>query len=142
METLAPHTQHRVLIVDDHPDIREALGIVMELRGVQAVLAGSGSEALAKLADQDLRPCVVLLDINMPDLDGWAVRERMREDPDLASVPVVLLTGNYVDVERARQLGIRGYLRKPIDVHQVLGAVEQHCEFRPQRGFSPPSPRG
>jgi CheY-like chemotaxis protein len=118
------------MIVDDHPDIREALAVVMELRGLDAIMAGSGSEALAKLAEPDHRPCVVLLDINMPDLDGWEVRERMREDPALAAVPVVLLTGNYVDVERARRLGISGYLRKPIDVHQIVGAIEQHCEFR------------
>jgi two-component system response regulator MprA len=130
MSTSAPHTQHRVLIVDDHPDIRETLAIVMELRGLQPVTAASGGEALARLAEPSERPCVVLLDINMPDLDGWQVRERMRADPDLAEVPVVLLTGNYVDVERARRLGIRGYLRKPIDVHEIEDAIEQYCEFR------------
>lgn len=131
MEEPQLHTKHRVLIVDDHPDTREALALLMELRGLDAVTAGSGGEALAKLAEPDLRPCVVLLDINMPDVDGWEVRERMRADPGLAEVPVVLLTGNYIDVERARLLGISGYLRKPIDVQQILGAVEQHCEFRP-----------
>ena len=129
METPEFHTKHRVMIVDDHPDTREALAIAMELRGLDAIMAGSGGEALAKLAEPDQRPCIVLLDINMPDVDGWEVRERMRADPALAEVPVVLLTGNYVDVERARRLGIRGYLRKPIDVHQILSAVEQHCEF-------------
>jgi two-component system response regulator MprA len=124
------HTQHRVMIVDDHADTREALAIVMELRGLAAIVAGSGSEALAKLAEPTERPCVVLLDVNMPGLDGWEVRQRMREDPQLASVPVVLLTGNYVDLERARRLGIRGCLRKPVDVHQIVDAVERHCEWR------------
>lgn len=130
MESVQLHTKHRVLIVDDHPDTREALALVMELRGLDADVAGSGGEALAKLAEPHHRPCVVLLDLNMPDLDGWEVRERMRADPVLAGVPVVLLTGNYVDVERARRLGISGYLRKPVDVQQILGVVEQHCEFR------------
>ena len=118
------------MIVDDHADTREALAIVMELRGVEPVVAGSGGEALAKLAEPAGRPCVVLLDVNMPGIDGWEVRQRMREDPELAAVPVVLLTGNYVDLERARRLGIRGYLRKPIDVQQILDAVERHCERR------------
>jgi two-component system response regulator MprA len=130
MDVTAVHTQHRVLIVEDHADTREALAIVMEIRGLQPIVAASGREALAKLAERTQRPCVVLLDINMPDLDGWEVRERMRDDPELAGVPVVLLTGNYVDVERVRRLGIRGYLRKPIDVHQIVNAVEQYCEFR------------
>ena len=130
MDASDRHARHRVMIVDDHADTREALAIVMELRGLEAIVAGSGGEALARLADPTNRPCVVLLDINMPDLDGWEVRQRMREDPELAAVPVVLLTGNYIDLERARRLGIRGYLRKPIDVHQIVSAVEQHCEYR------------
>src|SRR5262245_26836439 len=99
MTAATHHTQHRVLIVDDHPDIRETLAIAMELRGLEPVTAASGDEALARMAEPSERPCVVLLDINMPDLDGWQVRERMRQDPNLAAVPVVLLTGNYVDVE-------------------------------------------
>jgi CheY-like chemotaxis protein len=75
-----------------------------------------------------LRPCVVILDVRMPVMDGWEVWDRMRAHAELARTPVVLLSADAIDGARAKRVGIRDFLRKPIDGWRLVAAVEKYCE--------------
>ena len=111
------------LVVDDAPDIRMLADLVLTMAGFEVTPAASGSEALRILAEQDL-PDIVLLDVQMPDLDGWETLERVRRDPRTAQLPVVLCTvkGLPEDTIRGWSLGCDGYIGKPFD---ISGLVEE-----------------
>jgi DNA-binding response OmpR family regulator len=111
------------LVVDDAPDIRMLADLVLTMAGFEVTPAASGSEALRILAERDL-PDIVLLDVQMPDLDGWETLERVRRDPRTAMLPVVLCTvkGLPEDTIRGWSLGCDGYIGKPFD---ISGLVEE-----------------
>ncbi len=125
METPTFH-QHLLLVVDDDDDFRTALGTALELAGYTVVAAGCATAALDELT-AGLRPCLMLLDIQMSDETGWALWERMRIDPALAQIPVVLLSGEQQDRQHARARGIRDVLVKPIDIETITPLVAEHC---------------
>lgn len=118
---------HLVLVVDDYDATREAVVSMLEAKGLAVVGAASGPIAL-DLFQAGMRPCVVLLDVRMPEMDGWEVWERMQIHDDLCRTPVVILSADAADDERARHVGIREFLRKPIGGRELLAAVERHCE--------------
>ena len=113
----------RALVVDDAPDIRMLADLVLTMAGFAVTSAASGTEALRILAESDL-PDVVLLDVQMPDLDGWETLTRLRGDMRTAQLPVVLCTvkGLPEDTLRGWSLGCDGYLGKPFD---ISGLVEE-----------------
>ena len=127
MASPAPHQhRHQVLIVDDFADICEALAMVLGMDGMEVETALSGPEALERL-QAGFRPCVMLLDIRMPGMNGWQLWERMQQDPELAATPVVVVSGDAPDETRARAVGMRAVLRKPVESSTLLHAVSQHC---------------
>jgi CheY-like chemotaxis protein len=115
-----------VLIVDDDEDIREVLGEVLEFAGYHAVMAFNGEDALAQMSSHPL-PCVVLLDMMMPVVDGWEFRRRQLADPKLAHVPVVVLSGAGRTAEIANEIGAAASLSKPIARDQLLQVVGRYC---------------
>ena len=119
---------HTLLIVDDHDDIREGMAALLARDGHHAVPVRGGREALARLRD-GLRPCVIVLDLAMPDMPGYVFREAQRADPELASIPVIVVSaGDRASEATARALGIECYLRKPIDLDAFRRAVEEQCD--------------
>jgi CheY-like chemotaxis protein len=110
-----------VLVVDDDPTARELIADQLKAEGFSVATAASGLEGL-KLA-KDLRPIAITLDVMMPDLDGWSVLAALRQDPELAEIPVIMVT--ILDEQRrAASLGAAGYLTKPIDrerLHRLVG---------------------
>ena len=105
-----------VLVVDDDEDIRFiAERALSRVGGYRVTTANDGEEALAAMADD--RPDAVVMDVSMPNLDGPSTWERLRQDPDLADVPVVLLTARAHTAERGELLGlgVAGVLVKPFD---------------------------
>jgi CheY-like chemotaxis protein len=110
-----------VLLVEDDRDIREIASEILEAQGYRVVQAADGHEALRIL--RQLRPAVILLDLMMPRMSGWEVKEMLRHDPELASIPVIVMSA----VERAG-------LPKPFGMEELLGAVGRVV---PPRG-SPP----
>ena len=122
--------RHTVLVVDDFPETREAIVSMLTTKGFDAVGAASGPIAL-DLLQAGMRPCVVLLDIRMPGMEGWEVWERMKVHDDFARTPVVILSADSADDARARAVGIREFLRKPIDGRNLVAAVDKHCERHP-----------
>jgi CheY-like chemotaxis protein len=119
--------RHAVLLVEDHDDTREGMELLIQRELVEVVAVSNGREALERLR-AGLRPCFVLLDLFTPEMDGLAFRRAQLADPDLASIPVAVLSGGGLAVEAdMRQLGVTLFLRKPPDMLAVLAAVRDHC---------------
>ncbi len=111
-------------MVDDDPDIRDALCELLEDEGYRAVSASNGQEALIYLNSRE-PPCVILLDLMMPVMDGWEFRRRQQNDPRWSNIPVVVITaaGKY----GAGQISVERVLPKPLQLEQVLEALAQYC---------------
>jgi CheY-like chemotaxis protein len=109
-----------VLIVDDEPDNLNLVADLLEFSGAKVQRAQSGKQALS-LFEQD-RPNIILLDLAMPDLDGWAVQEQLRARPDAQFVPIIALTALAMpdDADRVRAAGFDGYVTKPFRVKTLL----------------------
>lgn len=111
-------------MIDDDPDIRVLVAEVLGLSGYEATTAATGVEALERLASGPL-PALVLLDVQMPQLDGWDTLRSIRADPRTAGVPVVLCTVNAAaaDLAFGWGLGCDGYVVKPFAVVDLLAEV-------------------
>ncbi|MGH9105677.1 MAG: response regulator transcription factor, partial [Acidimicrobiales bacterium] len=117
----------RVLVVDDEPDLRDLLRISLRLAGHEVSVASDGARGLQSA--RDVVPDVVVLDVMMPGMDGWAVLKALKSDPDpaVAVVPVVMLTARAEDLDVIRG-GIEGavrYLTKPFAISDLRRAVEE-----------------
>lgn len=117
-----------VLVVDDDPDICEVIQTVLGLYGYQVVTARDGAEALAKLTS-GLLPCLIILDLMMPHMNGFQFLEEQRRDPALREIPVVILSGDGKADTKGKALGVEG-LRKPIPLDVLLATVERSCAPR------------
>jgi two-component system chemotaxis response regulator CheY len=125
--TGANAAQRTVLVVDDDPDIRETLEIVLGAHGYGVVVAEDGVEALAYLRARGGRPCVVLLDLMMPRMNGLELRREMAADPFLSAIPVVVITGAGTYAQgRTRDLNTQ-MLPKPFDLRTLLSTVQRLC---------------
>ena len=112
----------QILVVDDNDALRENLAEALELEGYAVAVARDGSAALARLAEDPL-PRVVLLDLMMPGMDGRELLARIREDPRLGGVRVVITTG--LSGVRSRVPAADGVLTKPFGVRELLAALRQ-----------------
>jgi CheY-like chemotaxis protein len=130
---------HSVLVVDDYDALREALVETLAAMGCDVCAARSGREALDILA-AGLRPCVVFLDLCLPEMDGWTVWERMQAHREWSRTPVVMLSAQDVERERVRKAGIREFLRKPFDADRIIATVDQHCPHPRWGEIRPPPP--
>ena len=117
-------SQGRILVVEDDPDISDLLRIYFESEGYSVALAGHGEEALA-MCRYEL-PTVIVLDIMLPDMDGYEVTAHLRQNPKLDKVPIVALTANVLrgDREKSLEAGCDGYIQKPLDVDMLPSQVE------------------
>jgi CheY-like chemotaxis protein len=113
----------RVLVVDDDPDICEVMQLILEPRGYRVVTAQSGIEALRILRAGE-EPCLVLLDLMMPGMDGLQFRAEQVRDPTLASIPVVMISAGGDVAAKAAAVGLEGLL-KPIDLDALLATLER-----------------
>ena len=114
-----------VLVVEDDPDILRALVQALEDEGYAVRAAENGRAALAALRAPGARlPCVILLDLMMPVMDGWAFRAEQLRDPLLAEIPVVVLTADGSAAARSAVLEVAGALRKPVELLTLLAAIQ------------------
>ena len=123
-----------VLVVDDSPTIRRILGLTLERAGYRVIAEANGQSALDRL--KDLVPRVVLLDIAMPDLDGYEVCKRIKQDPRTTAVPVIMLSGKgaFFDKVKGHMAGATEYLTKPFETPEVLAVVTAHCQAEANHG--------
>jgi len=119
-----------VLVVDDDADVRTLVGELLKRAGYQVSEAPDGRAALRALYDE--RPDLVLLDVSMPELDGWGTLERIRE---LSDVPVVMLSALGAELEKVRALrgGADDYVTKPFGRQELLARVESVLRRAPSR---------
>lgn len=114
-----------VLLVDDNDDARDAIAFLIGQDGCEVLQARNGMEALHQL-QCGLRPCLILLDLMMPQLDGWAFRAEQLKvtGPD---VPVVIYSASPTVEHDAAEMRVAGWLAKPLDFDRLLAIVRQHC---------------
>jgi CheY-like chemotaxis protein len=110
-----------ILVVDDDPDILEALSEILESEGFGVRRARNGREALDSLGAQ--LPGLILLDLMMPVMDGWEFVEQIRPRRDWAEIPVIVLSADRNVSSKARSLGAVGYLAKPFELRELLELV-------------------
>ena len=118
---------HTVLLVEDDDDVRGAYAAYLEGAGYIVIEAGDGSEALQRLRAAPDSFCLILLDLFMPTMNGWAFRAEQLRDPDLAAIPVVVISADARTEQNAGQLGALAHLKKPIDVDALVSLVDAHC---------------
>jgi CheY-like chemotaxis protein len=115
-------TGKQVLVVEDESYLCDLIADVLEAEGHHPRLAGNGREALDLL--RDFTPDLILLDLMMPVMDGWEVMSTLRADPDLAHIPVVIITAIY-DLKRTQtETGASAVLTKPFDIDQLAQVVD------------------
>jgi len=114
-----------ILYVEDNPDNRSLVRRVLESEGYSVIEAPSASQALTVL--QNGQPDVILMDINMPDMDGYALTAQIRAMPAHARVPIVAVTANVMrgDREKSLEAGCDGYIQKPIDIDDLSRQIER-----------------
>lgn len=110
-----------LLVVDDDDAIREALAEVLSDEGYLVVTHRDGREALDYLREGH-RPSVIILDLWMPQMDGWRLRRELLADPELEHIPVVVLTAASSDAAEPQR--VAGVLRKPVALQALLGLIE------------------
>lgn len=114
-----------ILVADDNPISRELIRETLETRDFTVIEACDGKDALEKI--QETNPDAVLMDIQMPAMDGFAVLRAVRSEPRFAALPVLALTAFAMqgDREKALAAGFDGYITKPIDIMLLREEVEQ-----------------
>jgi CheY-like chemotaxis protein len=145
--TLPP--EQPVLIVDDEADSREALGALLEHEGYRVVTAADGQQALCYLQERGA-PCLILLDLKMPVMDGWTLLRRLQTEERFARIPVVVISGGLDRRTMARLRGAVGFFAKPVRIEALLAEMEQWCRadgaeqeqrsHRDARAVAQPSP--
>jgi CheY-like chemotaxis protein len=118
-------TAQTILLVEDDDDSREVLQMLVESCGYELLEAADGAEALVLLREH--HPCLILLDLMMPGMDGFQFREAQLREPSIASVPVVVLSGGGAVPEQAAAIGAVGYLVKPPELKEVQAMLSVHC---------------
>lgn len=129
-----------LLVVEDVPNVLEMLEITLRFKGYPVVTARNGQEALDQIAKE--RPALVITDIQMPIMDGYALAQRLRTDPQTRDIPIIFLSATYVSPEDkafAISLGAVRFIEKPIDTPDFLLSI---AELLTQDSLEIPEPLG
>ncbi|MFZ5879649.1 MAG: response regulator [Chloroflexota bacterium] len=115
-----------ILYVEDNPDNRSLIRRVLEAEGYAILEAPHASAALALL--KTTRPDLILMDINMPEMDGYTLTARIRALPAMSQVPIIAVTANVMrgDREKSLEAGCDGYIQKPIDIDALPNQIERY----------------
>ena len=116
--------QKKILIADDNENIRDALTYLLEDEGYELLLAKDGADTLRKVRER--KPDILFLDIMMPEINGYDVCRTIKNDPDLKSVYVIMLTakGQVAEQERGKEVGADEYIVKPFSPMEILARVK------------------
>jgi DNA-binding NarL/FixJ family response regulator len=124
---------NKILVIEDEPAMRANLEDILELEGFLPLLAANGREGIRLAREQ--QPDLVLCDILMPDMNGYAVLEALRAEPATVRIPLVFLTakGARAEVREGMEMGADDYLIKPVRVEELLRAINTRLERRRQQ---------
>lgn len=123
-----------ILAVDDDPDALEIVRTYLESKGYRVITAADGREALAKV--EEARPALVLLDVMMPEIDGWEVARTIKNSREFAGTRVVMLTArsDFTDKQEGLRAGADDYIVKPIRLQELGDKVERNLKAREHEG--------
>jgi two-component system cell cycle response regulator DivK len=115
----------KVLIVEDHPDMRDLLGLIVERLGYVPVSASQGEEGVEKAAVE--KPKLILLDMMMPIMDGWEAARRLRADPETKEIPILAITAlaHSHDLNACLLAGCNGYIVKPFSILDLQAKIRE-----------------
>ena len=132
-ESPSNDTKATVLIVDDVPKNIQVLGHVLDKHGYLIAAATDGRQALAMMAD--INPDLILMDIMMPEMDGFEACRRLKANPDTRPIPVILLTAKTAteDIVQGFALGAVDYITKPFSAQELIARVKTHIELKRAR---------
>jgi two-component system response regulator VicR len=122
----------RILCIDDEKEILDLIRLILTRKGYEVIAAIGGEEGLAKA--RSAKPDLILLDLMMPDMDGWEVFHRIRSDANLAEVPVIVVTARAQSIDRVLGLHVarvNDYLSKPFTPQDLVESVERVLAKRP-----------
>jgi CheY-like chemotaxis protein len=117
---------HEILVVEDEADVRDAISNLLRFRAFTVKSAPDGRQAIAQLQN-GYRPCLILLDLTMPGMDGATFRHEQQATADCAHIPVVIVSGRDDGGGIAATLGARDFLKKPVRITTLLDALDRHC---------------
>ena len=120
-------THDGVLVIEDDTEIREILVETLEDHGYRAIPAANGLEALQRLRDDGLKPCMTLLDLMMPVMDGAGLYAEKLRDPAIAGIPVVVLSAYRNAFADADLEGVKRFLEKPVALDRLLRVIAEEC---------------
>lgn len=117
-----------ILVVDDDPSSLDIVRTFLEARGYRVATAHDGKEALSQM--EEVRPCLVLLDVMMPGMDGWEVARVIKNHPDFGPVRIVMLTArsDFTDKQQGLRSGADDYIVKPIRLEDLGTRVERNLK--------------
>lgn len=124
-EHAPPEKGDLILLVEDDEDSRFVYQLLFEDQGFQVLMAASGEEGL-RLA-REAKPQAIIMDVSIPGVDGWTATQRLKADPQIADIPVIVLTAHAFpeDRHRAEAVGCDAYLTKPCEPREVLEEVRR-----------------
>jgi len=122
---ISPDTKATILYVEDNPDNRTLVRRILVSEDYSLLEAVNGMDALNVLKKE--RPDLILMDINMPDMDGYTLTAKIRATPGFERIPILALTANVMrgDKEKTLEAGCDGYIQKPLDIDQLIREVER-----------------
>jgi CheY-like chemotaxis protein len=132
---MTPHHRHRILLVEDQDSLRHAVSELLRLDGHETTAVPDGRGALAALRNEPA-PCLMLLDLQLPDMSGREVRLEQLRDPKLARIPTVALSGHGGIAQQAQALGMPDYLTKPIDLDKLTAVLRRVCACHTAGGLA------
>lgn len=115
----------QILVVEDNMDTYELMRIILELNGYETFLAMNGRDGVNAARKQN--PDLILMDLAMPEMDGWEATRRIKKDPKTASIPLIAVTAHALPSERDRALkaGCDDYIVKPMDLSELVNIVNR-----------------
>jgi len=115
----------RILYIEDNPDNRLLIRRVLQAEGYEVVEARDGQTGMQRAAE--VQPDLILMDINLPEIDGYEVTARLKQLPGLSRIPIIAVTANVMKGDREKTLaaGCDGYIQKPIDIDLLPGQIER-----------------
>jgi two-component system cell cycle response regulator DivK len=118
----------RILVVEDHEDNRQILRDLLASAGYDMIEAGNGEDGVAAAAAE--RPDLILMDIQLPILDGYEATRRIKAEPDLKAIPIIVVTSYALsgDEEKARAAGCDAYVAKPYSPRQLLARIRDFLD--------------
>lgn len=121
----------RILVVEDHPEVLNLMALVLSHAGCDVARAQTGAEGLRLAGSQ--RFDLITLDVDLPEMNGFEICSRLKQDPHLKQTPVIFVTGRFAeeDVRRGREVGAADYITKPFDLPTFVSRLLSQVAFAP-----------